>query len=216
MCGRYALFDIEPLEADYELPADLAWTPNYNVAPTQSMPVVTQEGVVKMRWGLIPKWAKDDRIGNKLINARSESVFVKPIWRSIITKYRCLIPANGFYEWQKSNDGKRPFFIRPTNQRLFMFAGIWETWRHNGTLWHSYSILTTTPNQEMSLIHDRMPVIIERTDHDEWLGASSRDDIEPFLKPYPDSHLDVFEVNAAVNDVKTNNAGLILPETDSR
>ena len=211
MCGRYALYGIEPLKDEYGLPEDYEGVPNYNVAPTHVMPIVTQEGPQMMRWGLIPKWAKDEKIGYKLINARAETVFEKPMWKSIITKQRCLIPANGFYEWQKRDNGKQPFFIHPTDQEMFMFAGIWETWKHDDVIWNTYTILTTTPNKEMEQIHDRMPVILQKYDHDQWLGAYTKDDIEPLLSPYNDGKLDTFEVSKDVNIIKNNKDELILP-----
>lgn len=197
--------------AECGLPDDYDGTPNYNVAPTQVMPVVTQDGPHLMRWGLIPKWAKDAKIGYSLINARSETIFEKPLWKNLIVKQRCLIPANGFYEWQKRPDGKHPFFIHPADQVMFMFAGVWEVWRHNGVDAHTYSILTTAPNAQMGAIHDRMPVILEKTAHDAWLGGGEKEDIEAQLVPYADSGLDLFEVSKSVNIVKTNTGELIKP-----
>jgi putative SOS response-associated peptidase YedK len=211
MCGRYDLHDYDELTASYAVPSDVALKPNYNVAPTQTMPVVTNEGLTMMRWGLIPKWAKDEKIGYKLINARSESVFEKPIWKAVITKRRCLIPANGFYEWQKRDDGKQPYFIHQKDNALLMFAGMWETWTHEDKAWQTYTILTTTPNKEMSTLHDRMPVILEKENYEQWLAADRQEDIEPFLIPLPDNSLGMFEVNKDVSVVKTNDQSLIQP-----
>lgn len=211
MCGRYALYDIQELENEYPIPKDFDIEPNYNAAPTQIMPVVTEKGLELMRWGLIPAWAKDEKIGYKLINARSESVFEKPIWKALITRKKCLIPSNGFYEWKKEEGGKRPFFIHPKDQKLFMFAGVWETWKHEGREWNTYSILTTRPNSEMEDIHDRMPLILPKADWQQWLEADLREDIEPLLVPYEDNGLELFEVSKDVNIVKTNNDRLILP-----
>lgn len=114
------------------------------------MPVVTENGLLMMRWGLIPKWAKDEKIGYKLINARSETIFDKPMWKGIVKQRRCLVPANGFYEWKRGEDGKEPYFIHPKDQSMYAFAGIWESWNHDGNEIHTYTILTTTPNKEMS------------------------------------------------------------------
>lgn len=211
MCGRYVLYDFNELCNEYPLLEELTISPNYNVAPTQIMPVVTDNGVQHMRWGLIPKWAKDDKIGYSLINARSETVFEKPMWKSLVTTHRCLVPANGFYEWQKRPDGKQPFYIHPKNQHLFMFAGIWDVWKHDSREWYTYSILTTTPNEQMKQIHDRMPVILHKADEAQWLAADRHDDIEPLLSPYDDDDLDMFEVSKSVNVVKTNEKDLILP-----
>lgn len=214
MCGRYALYGIEPLEDEYGLPDGYEGKPNYNVAPTHVMPVVTQNGPQMMRWGLIPKWAKDEKIGYKLINARAETVFEKPLWKGIITKQRCLIPANGFYEWQKRDDGKQPFFIRPTDQEMFMFAGIWESRKHDDVIWNTYTILTTSPNKEMELIHDRMPVILSKDDHDQWLGVDNHDDIKSLLLPYRDGLLVKREVSTDINNVSINEKHLVLSVED--
>ena len=211
MCGRYVLYDLETLQASYPVPAEYDLQPSYNVAPTQTMPVVTEEGVQLMRWGLIPKWAKDKKIGYRLINARSETIFDKPVWRSVITRKRCLVPANGFYEWQKRDDGKQPYYIYVKDQKLFMFAGVWESWLHDGKEWQTYSILTTVPNEEMSAIHDRMPVILHSDDHAQWLGADRQEDIEPLLMPYEHGGLDMFEVSKDVNVVRINDDRLIVP-----
>lgn len=175
------------------------------------LPVITTEGLELMRWGLVPQWAKDEKIGYKLINARSETVFDKPMWRSIITKSRCLVPANGFYEWQKRADGKQPYYIHPTDTDLFAFAGIWTRWQYEGRERHTYSILTTEPNREMVNIHDRMPVILHRDDEAQWLAADTREDIEPLLRPYPDGHLDMYEVSKSVNVTSANDETLIGP-----
>ena len=211
MCGRYTLFNLRELEAEYALPDDFTFEPQYNVAPTQTMPVVTQDGVELMRWGLIPMWARDEKIGYRLINARSETVFEKPIWKAVITRRKCLIPANGFYEWQKEDGGKQPFYIYPKDQKLFMFAGVWDVWKHNGREWHTYSILTTQANKEMENIHDRMPVILRKVDWQQWLEADRQEDIEPLLAPYKDGGLDLFPVSKEVNVVRTNKDTLILP-----
>ena len=210
MCGRYALYDLTDLQATYGVPPDFPLSPRYNVAPTHTMPVVTESGVEVMRWGLIPKWAKDEKIGYKLINARSESLFGKPIWKAVVLKRRCLVPANGFYEWQKQESGKQPFYIHPADQALFMFAGVWEIWQHEGKEWHTYSIVTTEPTDDMARIHNRMPVILHKDDHAQWLGADTRDDIEPLLAPY-NGTLEMFEVSKAVNVATADDNSLILP-----
>lgn len=211
MCGRYDLHDYAELIEDYTIPSDVSLHPNYNVAPTQIMPVVTDGGLRMMRWGLIPRWAKDEKIGYKLFNARSESVFEKPLWKTIITKNRCLVPANGFYEWQKREDGRQPYYIYTKDHNLIMFAGIWETWERNNKRWLTYSILTTTPNKEMTALHDRMPVILEKENYEQWFGADRQEDIEPLLLPSRDSSLAMYEVSREVNVVKTNDSSLILP-----
>ena len=170
-----------------------------------------------MKWGLVPGWSKDPNIGYKLINARSESVFEKPMWRGVILHKRCLIPANGFYEWQKHEHAgkteKQPFYIHPKDTELFAFAGVWDEWHDaEGKKWKTYSILTTSPNKEMRAIHDRMPVILAPEDEDGWLEADdTRDNIEPFLRPYHDGGLEMFPVSTEVNAVKNNGKQLVYP-----
>ena len=210
MCGRYGLYDDEELIERFKPNTGYEFKPNYNVAPSQTMPVVTIDGIEMMRWGLIPKWAQDEKIGYKLINARSETVYEKPIWKSVM-KNRCLIPANGFYEWQKHEGGKQPFFIHPKDQVLFFFAGIWETWKREDNVWRTYSILTTEPNKEMLSIHDRMPLILHKDDETQWLQADTQNDVEALMRPLEDGALELYEVSTSVNTVKINDESLIGP-----
>ena len=226
MCGRYTLHQ---KTADLAKRYNLATIPdpiskNFNVAPGHVMPVITESESGKptielMTWGLIPVWAKDPRIGYKMINARSETIFEKPAWRSVIKKKRCLIPADGFYEWKKQADSKvkQPFYIHPKQFELFSFAGVWESWKdENDNEIRTYSIITTEPNKEMSSIHDRMPVILYPEDEASWLEPSkvTRDGIEPLLRPFEDNGLEIYEVSKDVNTVKNNDEHLIyaLPE----
>jgi len=221
MCGRYTLYKkVDELAERYNLasvPADIH--ANYNVAPGQIMPVIVEDEGGKrlelMKWGLIPFWAKDPKIGYKLINARDDTIFEKPIWRNVILKKRALIPADGFYEWQKPNDPKgrkQPYFIHPKQVDLFSFAGVWETWKDvEGLEWKSYSIITTDPNKEMSGVHNRMPVILHPEDEASWLQPSrvTRDDIEPLLRPYEDNGLEIYKVSDDVNSTKNNDKHLV-------
>jgi putative SOS response-associated peptidase YedK len=193
-CGRYTLHaKIRDLQHRYKAvkaPHEIA--PNYNIAPGQTMPVVTDDEAGKpaielMRWGLVPMWAKDISIGYKLINARDDTVFEKPMWRNLILKKRCLIPADGFYEWKKTHDGskevKKPFYIRPKQADIFSFAGVWSSWKDaEGSELKTYSIITTEPNEEMRLVHNRMPVILYPEEESAWLAYSNtkRENIEPF------------------------------------
>ena len=221
MCGRYTLHQ---KTADLAKRYNLATIPdsiskNFNVAPGQVMPVITESESGKptielMKWGLIPVWAKDPRIGYKMINARSETIFEKPAWRSVIKKKRCLIPADGFYEWKKQADSKvkQPFYIHPKQFELFSFAGVWESWKdENNNEIRTYAIITTEPNKEMSSVHDRMPVILHPEDEASWLEPSkvTRDDIEPLLRPFEDNGLEIYEVSKDVNTVKNNDEHLI-------
>ena len=194
--------------------------PNYNAAPGQFLPVVVRgekgNELQVMKWGVVPRWAKDIKIGYKLINARAESLFEKPMWKPLITRQRALVPANGFYEWQRSDDGKTktPFYIHPKDQELYSFAGIWETWHDiEGHPLQSFSIITTEPNKEMRDIHNRMPVILTPDEEGQWLDPAviDRADIEPFLHPYHDGGLEIYEVTDEVNTPKNNAAYLIKP-----
>jgi len=211
MCGRYALYTTNEINDRYQVKGSGALRASYNVAPSQVMPVVTSDGLHLMRWGLIPPWARDEKIGYRLINARSETVFDKPMWKKPIMQRRCLIPANGFYEWQKRGDGKHPYFVHLKDEQLFSFAGIWETWRHEGKIWETYSILTTTPNKDVDAIHDRMPVILHRDDEAQWLAADNEQDIAVLLRPYGDGKIEAYEVGTEVNTVRVNDEGLIRP-----
>jgi len=222
-CGRYVLkAQSKDLAKHYNLAQALPKiTPNFNTAPGQIMPVVTAgpsgSRLEMMRWGFVPVWAKDANIGYKLINARDDTIFEKPMWRSVILSKRALIPASGFYEWQKpavEKAPKKPFYIHPKQTDLFSFAGLWGSWKDaEGMEWKTYTILTTAPNREMSSVHNRMPVILHPEEEAAWLDPAkdSRADIEPFLHPYEDQGLEMFPVSTDVNVVRNNDAKLILP-----
>lgn len=223
MCGRYTLHQkVDAIAKRYNLasvPKDV--TENYNVAPGQIMPVVIEsedgtQHLELMKWGLVPFWAKDPRIGYKLINARDDTIFTKPMWRSVILKKRALIPADGFYEWHKSVKAqklqKQPYYIHPKQLDIFSFAGVWEAWKDAiGQEVKTYSIITTEPNKEMATIHNRMPVILHQEDEASWLEPSrlTKNDVEPYLRPYEDHGLEMFEVSEDVNSPRNNDEHLI-------
>ena len=224
MCGRYTLHQKgDNLAKRYGLSsAPDSIRDNFNVAPGHFMPIIVEEDgkpkLEMMKCGLVPVWAKDPNIGYKMINARSESIFEKPAWRSVILKKRCLIPADGFYEWKKfmtdEKERKQPFYIHPTQEEIFSFAGVWEAWKDSeNNIWKTYSIITTEPNEEMSSIHDRMPVILHPEDEASWLEPSNatRDSIEPLLRPFEDNGLEMYEGSSDVNVTRTNDSKLILP-----
>jgi putative SOS response-associated peptidase YedK len=223
-CGRYVLKATpKQLRDHYNLanpPKGLK--PNYNVAPGQFLPVVTAGAeagwqLEPMKWGLVPFWAKDPNIGYKLINARDDTIFDKPMWRSVILRKRALVPASGFYEWKKPDTPKgrkQPFYIHPKQTGLFSFAGVWDSWKDvEGLDWKTFSIVTTDANRDMSAVHNRMPVMLHKDEEAAWLDPSkaSRADVEPFLHPYEDEGLEMFEVSPEVNTVRNNDAKLILP-----
>ncbi|MEI6237676.1 MAG: SOS response-associated peptidase [Candidatus Saccharibacteria bacterium] len=220
MCGRYTLYQADNLSDRFNLATKplVAVQDNYNVAPGQNMPIIIKNqvgnGVELMKWGLIPSWAKDTKIGYKLINARSESVFDKPMWRSAVEHYRCLVPARGFYEWkvQEGGKSKQPFYIHPKDQDLFAFAGLWSTYKDvEGYELKSFSILTTSPNKEMAEVHNRMPVILKPGEETHWLESSlrSKEAINTFLHPYEDNKLDLYMVSPDVNSPTSNDKHLI-------
>jgi len=216
MCGRYAIYDIDGigLRYDVEVPKDLR--PNYNVAPTQMMPVIrrTESGnsiLEIMKWG-IPRHIGKDLV-KQIINTRADKSFGK-FWKKTVTTQRCLIPANGFYEWKGSSGKKTPYFIHLKDENLFSFAGIWDEWvNEDGSKLKSFSIMTCEPNAEMSFVHSREPVILRKQNENEWLNTSSDDQqkLEELMFPLGDGSLEIYEVSKNVNLVKNNNGELFLP-----
>ena len=212
MCGRFAL--IEPVEAlvDYfDLPSAPEVKARYNIAPSQNIWGIRQNSkdglreAIRFRWGLIPSWAKDSSLGLKMINARSETVAEKPAFRSAFKRRRCLIPASGFYEWKKTKEGKRPYFIYPSAGGIFAFGGIWESWHdpEDGDL-ESCSILTTSANSTIAEVHDRMPVVLNPDHFETWLNPKIQMEsaLQPLLRPAPESWFQMRPVSTRVNNAK--------------
>lgn len=206
MCGRYALVETDGMQARFNIDGpipDLA--PRYNVAPTQTLPVVVRNSpnrIAMMRWGLIPSWAKDASGAARMINARAETVAERPAFRSALRSRRCLVPASGFYEWQRAGTRRTPFYIHLTDTPLFAFAGLYESWRDpNGETVMSYTIITTEPNEVVASFHDRMPVILHREDEDRWLdpAITDVDEVVSLLRPYPAETIAAYPVSTAVN-----------------
>jgi len=212
MCGRYThlltwrqiveLYGLlDPAGEPPVAPND--FVPRYNIAPTQKAPVVREPDgkreCVMLRWGLIPFWAKDVKIAYKTINARAETVATAPSYRAAFKARRCLVPTSGFYEWQKTPGGKQPYLIGFEDGRPFSFAGLWESWKDqaSGETVESYTIITCPSNEVAARIHNRMPVIVDPSDFDRWLGAS-----EPpaeLLRPHPAAGMTAYPVGKAVN-----------------
>lgn len=222
MCGRYRLSRRKELVEEYfDCTSDeQEWEPRYNIAPTQSVPVIRQnpEKPVRelslMRWGLIPSWAKGDSGAASMINARSETAGTKPAFADALKRRRCLIPADGFYEWKRSTESKHPFCFEVNNGELFAFAGLWDCWRRTDGAWlMSCSILTTTPNAITSTAHDRMPVILHRDDHDLWLdpGMWNVPAIRDLLKPYDARQMRSYPVSNRINHVANDDEGCSRP-----
>lgn len=209
MCGRYTLTSSGEEVADLfgllEIPA---LPSRYNMAPTQEAAVVrvpepgASRELAFLRWGLVPYWAKDITIGNRLINARSESVAEKPSYRSSFRKQRCLIPTSGFYEWKKEGKAKQPYLIRRQDRRPFAFAGLWSRWKdpERGPL-DTFTILTTDANDRVRELHDRMPVILAPEDFDLWLDPKVQDAarLQPLLAPLAGDDLELVRVSKTVN-----------------
>lgn len=193
--------------------------PRYNIAPSQDVPVVrlkrdrSGRELAMVRWGLVPSWADDPKIGYRLINARAESVAKKPAFRDAFKKRRCLVPANGFYEWEKRDGGKQPWLIRAKGGALLAFAGLWEIWRPpDGEPLQSCTIVTCAPNALAGRFHNRMPVILDAADHERWLSGEP-EEASTLLGPCPDDRLEAWPVSPQVNSPKHDDANLITPLT---
>ena len=220
MCGRYTLtVDAALLAELFELEPPAELEPRYNVAPTQTVPIVRSapdggRQWARVRWGLIPGWAKDESIGSRLINARAETVADKPSFRSAFKHRRCLIPADGFYEWVKTEGGKVPHHIRFADGRPFAFAGLWERWSPpGGEVVDSCTILTTAPNELVAGLHDRMPVILPRNRFADWLAPEplDPDTAEAMLVPHPSDGMEAVPVSRRVNSPANDDEQCVRP-----
>ena len=192
--------------------------PSYNIAPTQQIAAVRsgdhdRHELVMLRWGLVPGWADDLAIGNRMINARAESVAEKPAFRSAFKKRRCLVLADGFYEWQKTGKAKQPYFIHLKGSKPFCFAGLWERWSKGEKPVETCTILTTDANKLMAPLHDRMPVIIAPEDYDLWLDVAVQEPerLQPLLRPYPEAEMEAYLVSTLVNSPKNNSPACVEP-----
>jgi len=222
MCGRYRVsrrkqiieehFDSASGEGD--------WGPRYNVAPTQPVPIIRQHpkeprrGLSLVRWDLIPSWAKDASGAAGMINARSETAAAKPAFRDAMKLRRCLIPADGFYEWMRAGKTKQPYCFEVNEGELFAFAGLWERWKDpNGNWIKSCTILTTMPNAVTAAIHDRMPVILDPDVYDIWLDPGFRDvtAVSEMLKPYDGRVMRSFPVSTRINQTANDDAECAKP-----
>ena len=221
MCGRYRLSRRKQLVEKYfdAVSDEPEWTPRYNIAPTQPIPVIRQNlpqpqrEMSLMRWGLIPSWAKDVS-GSPMINARSETAATMPAFRDPMSYRRCLIPADGFYESERTTAVKQPFCYEINDGELFAFAGIWDRWKDPSGQWvKSCSILTTTPNAVTSPVHDRMPVILSPNDYDIWLdpGMTKVEAVSEMMQPYDARLMRCFPVSARVNRVANDDEGCSMP-----
>lgn len=190
--------------------------PRYNIAPSQEVPIIIKQSpnkVVMMKWGLIPHWAKDPKIGYKTINARAETIADKPMFRSSLKSKRCLVPASGFYEWQATKQGKIPHYIHLDKEPLFAFAGLYDVWKNDkkGEI-YTFTIITTSPNELIKKIHDRMPAVLKQSDEDKWLDTENIA-VEIALKmlaPYRASDMEAYPISRKVNSPENDTPDLIV------
>ena len=222
MRGRYRLSRRKQIiEEHFDcLSGDEDWTPRYNVAPTQPVPVIRQNPreparqLSQLRWGLIPSWAKDPSVAAQMINARSETAATKPVFRDALKSRRCLIPADGFYEWMRTGKTRQPYCFEVNNGELFAFAGLWDRWKDpNGNWIRTCSILTTTPNAVTSNVHDRMPVILDPENYDLWLdpGMNNTDAVCDLLQPFDARRMRCYPVSTRINHAATDDAECSTP-----
>lgn len=223
MCGRFTLFAtyneiIERFAIEAAIDEEL-YHPSYNIAPSHSVLAVINDGSKNrlgyLKWGLIPPWAKDEKMGYKLINARAETLEEKPSYRNALKKRRCLVIADSFYEWKRHDDKtKTPMRIKLKTNKLFSMAGLWEHWKSpNGRSIYSCTIITTSANEFMKDIHDRMPVILSKADEKTWLDPSIDEinTLNKMLKPLSEDYMEAYEISNLVNSPKNNSSTLLEP-----
>ncbi|MBT2677925.1 SOS response-associated peptidase [Bacillus sp. ISL-35] len=218
MCGRFSLFeDINSLKEQFqfEFPEDI--DARYNIAPGQDILTVVDQGEGRiggtMRWGLIPFWADDEKIGYRMINARAETVDEKASFKQALKQRRCLILADGFYEWKKEGKQKQPYRFSLKNRKPFAFAGLWESWNKGDRSITSCTIITTNPNEVTEKVHDRMPVILPENKIGMWLDTSieNTDELKKLLVPYEAGQMDSYTVSTEINSAKNEGKALIAP-----
>ena len=217
MCGRFAQStSSKKLAKEFQVAEVPDMEPRYNIAPTQEILGVYESmngrEVTFYKWGLVPSWAKDTSIGSRLINARSETLTEKPAFRQAFKQRRCIIPADGFYEWQRTEGRKQPFFFQMCDESPFGFAGLWERWKgEGGQVINSCTILTTEANEVLQPIHDRMPVILHPDDYELWLDMDMRklDLAKELLRPFPASEMTAHPVSQSINSPSNQGAQLI-------
>jgi len=214
MCGRFTLkTPVERLSEQFQFPKIIPLKPRYNIAPSQDVVVVRrmpddrERKLAMLRWGLIPRWVKDPTRGSQPINAKAETAAEKPMFRDAFRRRRCLIPADGFYEWKQEGGRKQPVYICTKDRQPFAFAGLWEHWEEQeGQFIESCTILTTEPNDLLAQVHSRMPVILDQNDYDLWLDPDVQEvsRLKPLLRPYPPEQMTFYPVNLRVNNPRND------------
>ena len=217
MCGRYVL-KTSSLDLKKELHLDEvpALEARYNIAPMQAAPIVTSQaprGLTIARWGLLPQWAKDTRIASKLINARAESLAIKPIFKDLLRNQRCLIPCDGFYEWKRDGRTHTPHYVHLAEGGLLTMAGLWSAWRsHEGLEVVTFTVVTTTANPQVAALHDRMPVFLPGPRRQRWLAEDTDEaSLMRLLVPWAGPPLEEYQVSHLVNAVATDSPECVLP-----
>jgi putative SOS response-associated peptidase YedK len=216
MCGRFTLtIDINRVAHVFGVAPSIQVPPRYNVAPTQDVVTIMRNGTAHLdllRWGLIPSWAKDASMGARMINARAETLAEKPSFKRLLHSRRCLVIADGFYEWKQEHGAKTPMYITLKDQEPFAFAGLWDSWKDpEGQQVRTCTIITTEPNELMASIHNRMPAILPQQGIEEWLDPAQNDDhaLLSLLAPYPANEMAARPVSKLVNNPKYDSAELI-------
>jgi putative SOS response-associated peptidase YedK len=222
MCGRFAQKSSAKKVAEKFKVEDVPpLVERYNVAPTQAVLGVREGADTReatfLKWGLVPRWAKDPAVGNRLINARAETVAEKPSFREAFSRRRCLIPLSGFYEWSRRADRKRPFYFHMRGGEPFAVAGLWERWEGEGGPLETCTLITTEANDLLARYHDRMPVILRPEDYDLWLDTDVRrsDLLPPLLRPYPHDEMSAYAVNLLVNSPSHDDPRCVEPSDDA-
>lgn len=218
MCGRFAQKSpSKKIKKQFKVEEVPSLVERYNVAPTQSVLAVREASdgreAAFLKWGLVPSWAKDPGIGNRLINARSETVTEKPSFRVAFARRRVLVPADGFFEWSRRGDRKRPFYFHMRDGEPFAIAGLWERWEGEGGPLETCTLLTTEANELLAHYHDRMPVIVRPEDYEVWLDAdiSQPERLTPLLRPYPHEEMSAYAVSALVNSPSNDTPRCVEP-----
>ena len=207
MCGRFSVnIDYEGLKERYPNHKVAPVKPFFNFAPTMQLPVIINDDVINMKWGLIPSWAKDNSFASKMINARSETLLEKPSFKNLVDTNRCVIISNGFYEWDTKT--KSPYFIYSTNNKIMAFGGLYSAWinQSNETI-YTFTIITTEPNNTLSKIHHRMPLILNEGDDIKWINNNNNyESVKDLIKSFEDYKIDMYEISTLVNSVKNDNS----------
>lgn len=218
MCGRFSFSPLAKIIEDrFDVKVEPGqYKPRYNSAPSQDLAVISNKNPDELsyyKWGLIPFWAKDKKIGNKMINAKAETILEKASFKNPFKRKRCLVLSDGFYEWKKVNPKEKiPYRIKMEDDSLFAMAGIWDTWKNEaGELINSFAIITTSPNELMENIHARMPVIIEKENEKAWLNETDTDFLQSLLKPFPAKKMTAYSISKLVNYPKNDSPEILKP-----